>query len=92
MTKQKEEEHRYFKTPKVEKQSTLELRWLTYWVVFSFFHVIEFFSDHLVTLSIIKIPTTFGTYQNISEHIKTYQKIYKGTVDINPSVQSSKRA
>jgi len=25
-----------------------EQRWLTYWVVFSFFHVIEFFSDHLV--------------------------------------------
>ena len=25
-----------------------EKRWLTYWVVFSFFHVLEFFSDHLV--------------------------------------------
>jgi len=24
------------------------VRWLTYWVVFSFFHVLEFFSDHLV--------------------------------------------
>merc|ERR1719391_1108508 len=26
----------------------VEKRWLTYWVVFSFFHVLEFFSDHLV--------------------------------------------
>ena len=26
----------------------IEKRWLTYWVVFSFFHVLEFFSDHLV--------------------------------------------
>merc|ERR1712183_1143225 len=25
-----------------------EKRWLTYWVVFAFFHVLEFFSDHLV--------------------------------------------
>jgi receptor expression-enhancing protein 5/6 len=25
-----------------------EKRWLTYWVVFSFFQVLEFFSDHLV--------------------------------------------
>merc|ERR1719228_506362 len=26
----------------------IEKRWLTYWVVFAFFHVLEFFSDHLV--------------------------------------------
>jgi len=32
----------------VYKHKEEEHRWLTYWVVFSFFHVIEFFSDHLV--------------------------------------------
>merc|ERR1712121_320637 len=26
----------------------IEKRWLTYWVVFSFFHILEFFSDHVV--------------------------------------------
>merc|ERR1711935_357330 len=31
-----------------QKSNEIEKRWLTYWVVFSFFHVIEFFSDHLV--------------------------------------------
>eukprot|EP00092_Neocalanus_flemingeri_P011590 GFUD01012491.1.p1 GENE.GFUD01012491.1~~GFUD01012491.1.p1 ORF type:complete len:231 (-),score=77.61 GFUD01012491.1:171-863(-) len=30
------------------KEKDKEKRWLTYWVVFSFFHVLEFFSDHLV--------------------------------------------
>jgi len=30
------------------KKKDEEHRWLTYWVVFSFFHVVEFFSDHLV--------------------------------------------
>eukprot|EP00092_Neocalanus_flemingeri_P002376 GFUD01002541.1.p1 GENE.GFUD01002541.1~~GFUD01002541.1.p1 ORF type:complete len:190 (+),score=55.48 GFUD01002541.1:187-756(+) len=28
--------------------TNIEKRWLTYWVVFAFFHVLEFFSDHLV--------------------------------------------
>jgi len=31
-----------------EEQKKEQIRWLTYWVVFSFFHVLEFFSDHLV--------------------------------------------
>eukprot|EP00091_Calanus_sinicus_P007938 TRINITY_DN1931_c0_g1_i4.p1 TRINITY_DN1931_c0_g1~~TRINITY_DN1931_c0_g1_i4.p1 ORF type:complete len:205 (+),score=68.47 TRINITY_DN1931_c0_g1_i4:175-789(+) len=31
-----------------ESGREIEKRWLTYWVVFAFFHVLEFFSDHLV--------------------------------------------